>query len=367
MPDDLGRVTCGTCGKTIKFPLSKSGLVAKCPNCAEPLRLVAAEISPPVQPAKPPANEGAPGVATDLDAMAAVLLAEQVPFVRPQLKLLPSQLMDGETVYVLAKGEYKKQQALVAATNYRVIFIRSGLIVGKEIDDLPISRISAIKSATGMLAGEIQIISPGHDVTISSVYPKQRADDVASFVSGRINGLPLPPRPSFVVPPTTSITVGALSAALLVVMIAFCGGCIGLSYFFGAPQNPPADGAPASVAVPEVSSPFAFVARKTEQDGLSNRMDLYALDGPLEPEALRELCRETMGSTDAKAFTFVVVFDSAENAAFPNSPFTAEYGLEEDKMRHIVAMFTFNKVNGFNELVRYVPNMWEGKAIREKI
>lgn len=46
MSEEFGRVTCGTCGKTIKFPLARFGSVAKCPWCGELLRLVGRSAPP---------------------------------------------------------------------------------------------------------------------------------------------------------------------------------------------------------------------------------------------------------------------------------------------------------------------------------
>ncbi len=221
MSDDFGRVSCGTCGKTIKFPPSKAGTVAKCPNCSEPLRLgVASDVLSPAQPETTVQSQPAAITGDDLEAMATVLLAEQLPFVRVQLGHLRGQLLDGETVYVLAKGHYKNQQTLVAATNYRVIFIRTAKVVGKAIEDLPISKIGAIQSKTGILGGEVQIFSSGHNVTLSMVMPKQRADDLASFISGQINGLPLPERPTYAMPAKKSAAVGCLAVIVLIVALS---------------------------------------------------------------------------------------------------------------------------------------------------
>jgi hypothetical protein len=61
-------------------------------------------------------------------------------------------------------------------------------------------------------------------------------------------------------------------------------------------------------------------------------------------------------------FYFLVVFDSKENAVFPETPYTAAYGIEEDAMIHIRALYTFNQNNGYSQLSIYKENMWERKA-----
>ncbi len=42
MPElsEIGRVDCSTCGRTIKFPLSREGATGNCPGCGELMRLV---------------------------------------------------------------------------------------------------------------------------------------------------------------------------------------------------------------------------------------------------------------------------------------------------------------------------------------
>ena len=82
---------------------------------------------------------------------------------------------------------------------------------------------------------------------------------------------------------------------------------------------------------------------------------------------LREFCIQKKRTATANAFTYLVLFDRQENAAFPNSPFTSLYGLEEDKIRHILAVFEYNRINGFSELRVYSPNMWEGTSETERL
>lgn len=117
----------------------------------------------------------------------------------------------------------------------------------------------------------------------------------------------------------------------------------------------------------ETRSPFTFVDKKTESGGLQNEMELYALSGVWDLDAFRSLCRAKKASASAKAFTYIVLFDHKHNARFPNTPLTAMYGLEEDAMKHIIAVYEYNKINGFSEINYYNPNMWEGKANTEKL
>ncbi len=96
-------------------------------------------------------------------------------------------------------------------------------------------------------------------------------------------------------------------------------------------------------------------------------MELYALTGKFDVEAFRQFCKAKKSKANSKALTYIVLFDEARNASFPNSPFTALYGIEEEKIKHIVAVFEYNRMNVFSELSVYEPNMWEGKAKKEKL
>ena len=137
--------------------------------------------------------------------------------------------------------------------------------------------------------------------------------------------------------------------------------CIGCSEDTGESLSSAASAQTAS------SSSLIFIDRKTENDGLHDSMELYAVDGSFDPKEFRALCVEKKKNAKAKAFNYVVVFDQSINAKFPNSPFTAGFGIEEDKIRHIIAIFEYNKLNGFCEMRVYEPNMWEGKAVTEKL
>ncbi|MEQ8786229.1 MAG: SHD1 domain-containing protein [Pirellulaceae bacterium] len=108
--------------------------------------------------------------------------------------------------------------------------------------------------------------------------------------------------------------------------------------------------------------PYQFVDSKTEQSGYRNVMDLYAYAGVLDLSILKAFCADRKRSSRAPAFYYVVVFDDPKHAKFPSSPFTAAYGLEEDALRHIRAMYAYNKLNGHSQLTYYAPNAWDGKA-----
>ena len=40
---------------------------------------------------------------------------------------------------------------------------------------------------------------------------------------------------------------------------------------------------------------------------------------------------------------------------------------EEDAMRHIIATYEYNKMNGYSKIHYYESNMWEGRANTENL
>jgi hypothetical protein len=118
------------------------------------------------------------------------------------------------------------------------------------------------------------------------------------------------------------------------------------------------------IAIANKEWPYEFIGSKT--DG-KNVMELYVYSEDFDAEKLKAFCQERKQQSPAKVFYYVVVFDKAASARFPSSPLTAEYGIDEDALRHIRAMYVFNRLNGFSELRRYARNAWESVATRESI
>jgi hypothetical protein len=112
--------------------------------------------------------------------------------------------------------------------------------------------------------------------------------------------------------------------------------------------------------------PYKFLRSKAE-GGNKNIMRLYCYDGKFNQASLVEFCREQKRASKAEAFLFIVIFDDVKNATFPDSPFTAQFGVEEHKLRHIRAFYEYNRVNGFSELRVFDTNMWEGKPTTIKL
>lgn len=71
--------------------------------------------------------------------------------------------------------------------------------------------------------------------------------------------------------------------------------------------------------------------------------------------SLRMLCKEQKSDWDG-TFYFLVVFDDIQYATYPNNLFTALYN-DEDHMKHIIAVYQYNRINSFSELYYYPINM----------
>ncbi|MBN1532118.1 MAG: hypothetical protein JXA20_05610 [Spirochaetes bacterium] len=114
--------------------------------------------------------------------------------------------------------------------------------------------------------------------------------------------------------------------------------------------------------------PYKFVNSKIEDVGNNNnKMDLFAFSGKIDVTNLKDFCKTKKNNFKSGTFYFVVIFDDSKNAVFPNSPFTADYGIEEAPQKHIRAYYVYNRVNGYSKLDYYEKNKWESSAISEDI
>ena len=82
---------------------------------------------------------------------------------------------------------------------------------------------------------------------------------------------------------------------------------------------------------------------------------------------LKKLCSDNKSSFRTGTDYHLVVFKNKKNASFPDSPITAEYGFEQEKIEHIKARYTYYRGNGYSVLDIYEKNMWESVAEEIKI
>lgn len=151
-------------------------------------------------------------------------LGNRARFVASELARLPTLLLAGETVHLLAQGMLGNRRGLVAATNRRILFVEAGRMSGRsQLSDYPYNRIVAVQTGLtgGMLtrsAGQLTLITTSGPVGIAEVRPAEQAEDVGRFVREKItpdagtvsmpgyHGLPTaaPPAPPSAPPPPLS-------------------------------------------------------------------------------------------------------------------------------------------------------------------
>ena len=95
-------------------------------------------------------------------------------------------------------------------------------------------------------------------------------------------------------------------------------------------------------------------------------MLLYTCGDKPNLDTLKLFCAEKKTEFTDGIFHIVVFFDKKENATFPNNPVTALY-IEDKPMKHIKAVYTFNKANGYSQLDFYEKNSFESPASQNPI
>lgn len=118
-------------------------------------------------------------------------------------------------------------------------------------------------------------------------------------------------------------------------------------------------------AKPVAALPDFKLVKTGKQEG--NLMELYSFDGEISVSALVDFCQKKKASQNSAGLYFAVVFDKEANAEFPKDPFTAAYGTEEKKLRHIRAIYSLNNRNGSSEVQFHKSNIWEHRASWIKI
>lgn len=113
---------------------------------------------------------------------------------------------------------------------------------------------------------------------------------------------------------------------------------------------------------------FRLLESKVEKKGENvNTMELYYILDKYDLEELRRLCFYKKESFRDGSFLFIVIFDKKENAMFPSSPFTAAFGTDDEIMKHIKALYTYNSSNGYSTLATYDKNMLQSVVKEIKI
>ena len=114
-------------------------------------------------------------VRPDIDAAAAKLSTTMGS--KREIQRLPEVLWEGETVEMLATGQYGGGAGLVAMTNLRLIFYKNG-IMQQKVEDFPYGKISSVQWQGGMLMGTLTVYTSGNRADIKNV-PKTEGKTLA--------------------------------------------------------------------------------------------------------------------------------------------------------------------------------------------
>jgi hypothetical protein len=140
-------------------------------------------------------------VRPDIDAAAAKLSSTLGS--KREIQRLPEVLWEGETVEMLATGQYGGGAGLVAMTNMRLIFLKHG-IMQQKVEDFPYPKISSVQWLGGMIMGTLTVYTSGNRADIKNM-PKAQgkalADELRRHIAaGTAPGAPAGPTTAPAVP-----------------------------------------------------------------------------------------------------------------------------------------------------------------------
>ncbi|MFB7278064.1 PH domain-containing protein [Streptomyces hydrogenans] len=115
-----------------------------------------------------------------------------------EIQHLPTVLWEGETVDLLATGQYGQGVGLVALTDRRLLFLKHG-ILSQALEDFPLGNISSVQWTTGLLMGTLSVYASGNRADIKSV-PKTHGEALSSRLRMVISTPPAAAAPAAAVP-----------------------------------------------------------------------------------------------------------------------------------------------------------------------
>ncbi|MET7489679.1 PH domain-containing protein [Streptomyces sp. NPDC005538] len=122
-------------------------------------------------------------VRPDIDAAAAKLTSTLGS--KREIQRLPEVLWEGETVEMLATGQYGGGAGLIAMTNLRLIFYKNG-IMSQKVEDFPYGKVSSVQWQGGILMGTLTVYTSGNRADIKNM-PKDQgkalADDLRRHIA----------------------------------------------------------------------------------------------------------------------------------------------------------------------------------------
>lgn len=104
-----------------------------------------------------------------------------------EIRKLPEVLWEGETVEMLATGQYGGGQGLVALTDRRVLFFKHGFL-RQVVEDFPYNKVSSAQWTAGPLMGTLTVFTSGNKAEIKSM-PKDAGKALADKLRARLAGM----------------------------------------------------------------------------------------------------------------------------------------------------------------------------------
>lgn len=115
-----------------------------------------------------------------------------------EIKALPDELHENETVNHIVVGEYSGGQGILVATDRRLLFIFRGIM--KQItEDFGYDRISSIEYKGGMMLASIKVYVSNQKAEIGNLQKaeaKRIVDDVRTRMNQPTHATPAEPAPS---------------------------------------------------------------------------------------------------------------------------------------------------------------------------
>ena len=149
---------------------------------------------------------------------------------------------------------------------------------------------------------------------------------------------------------------------------------VGLLLFSGCGSRKPVEETPIANPVPDgivfVEMKFnSYFVNKDNVSSLTDAIEAYAVTKLSDTtfQDFRKLCIHRKSDSNVSGFHNIILFDKTENATFGPQPFLEFTALEESYLNRVLAIYGYNKSNGFSELQWASPNLWEGKPNRERL
>lgn len=112
-----------------------------------------------------------------------------------EIRKLVEHLWEGETVEMLAPGQYGSGQGVLALTDRRLFFLKDGW-TGAATEDFPLNRVSSVAWSSGLVMGAITIFASGNKAEIKSV-PKANGKAIVDRVRGVLSEAATAAPPSY--------------------------------------------------------------------------------------------------------------------------------------------------------------------------